>query len=157
MDFLFERFWILLIFATLVNAGVWWIRGRSNRADDPSLTPGYKRLITGLLFWGNVPWVVVGLGVEFGGNQIDDYFHFSSENSYVVSFLVTIVILWALSLYWLLFRNGAETLAKHPGLLSPKDLSARSIKLLALVSIAGGAIFVAIFFSGLLSPSLLNH
>ena len=99
----------------------------------------------------------MGLGVELGGNRIDDFFYFSSENPYVVSFLLSIVILWTISLYWLLVRDGVETLAKHPGLFNPKNVSARFIKLFALASIVGGVVFLVVVFSGVLSPPVLKH
>jgi hypothetical protein len=78
--------WAMFIVITCLNAATWRWRARRHIAVNPALAPGYRRLIRSWLVFGNVPWVVMGLGIVFGG----------------------VVAFWVASVYWIFFRRGAE-------------------------------------------------
>ena len=64
---LFRYGWVLFILVTSLNGAVWWRRGRKYIGETPTLAPGYQRLICGWLIFGNLPWVVMGFGIFYGG------------------------------------------------------------------------------------------
>src|SRR6187399_264007 len=72
----FRHAWLLFIAVTILNGAVAWRRVQPRMAAHPELRAGYRRLMRGWLVYGNVPWVVMGLGILFGGLRgIADYFH----------------------------------------------------------------------------------
>ncbi len=114
-----EWFWVLFVAATVWNAASWWVRGAPHRREHPELERGYRSLVGGLLFWGNVPWVVMGAGILFGHvPSIFSYFNIPTGGPWVGAFHGTLLLVWALGTYWLLMRGGAETFVRHPGLFT---------------------------------------
>jgi len=97
---------------------VWWLRARPKIAENPALREGYRRLIRGLLIYGNLPWLVMGAGI-LSGSVLSTFHYFNPRNGpFVIAFYVTVVALWIATFYWLFFKQGAETLLDHPGLLN---------------------------------------
>jgi hypothetical protein len=145
VSLIFEYFWVAFILTTAANAAIWWSRGKPYRERDASLTEGYRSLVRGFLFWGNVPWFVMGLGILVGSvPTIFHYFNPKSLNPFVLGWFGSIFVLWVLGTHWLFFRGGAEQLIRHPGLIQPQPKSPSAIKNLWLLGLAGGifAIFM---------------
>jgi hypothetical protein len=46
------------------------------------------------------------------------YFRPRDGNPYVLAWFGSVVALWIMGTVWLFFRNGAETLAKYPGIFT---------------------------------------
>jgi hypothetical protein len=146
MDFIFKHFWILLIAGTIINGIVFWVRAQDYIAAAPQLKAGYVKLIGGWLVFGNIPWVVMGIGDLTGmTNGMHDYLEHRSTNPMVLAFDFSVVLLWVLCSNWIYLRGGADFLAKHPGLLRfnwigrHEDItSPRSIKLFWALCLAGG-------------------
>lgn len=139
IDAIFFRYtWLLFIFITCLNGVVWRWRARKHISADPALAPGYARLIRGWLIYGNLPWVVMGLGILFGG--VPTTFHyFNPRNGPVVLLWYGIVVaLWVASVYWIFFRGGAELLIAHPGLLNLPSDRPWILKGYFLLCLAGG-------------------
>lgn len=135
--------WLLFVFVTLANASIMKGRSKAHIRQDPSLERGYRTIINGFLFWGNLPWLVMGAGCLLGG--IPSVFHFfdlRSGNPYVVAFFCTLFLIWGLGSYWLILRGGAESLVRHPGIISREPRSAKMIILFWCVSVAAGLVFV---------------
>ena len=76
---MFRYFWVLAIITTGVNGAVWWHRAQPHIASNPKLEASYRRLIHGLLVFGNVPWIVMGLGITVGG--VPTVFHFMNPRN----------------------------------------------------------------------------
>jgi hypothetical protein len=145
--FLFKNFWAAFILMTFVNGAIWWRRSREYRERDPSLTEGYRSLIRGYVTWGNIPWVVMGSGILFGGvPSMFHYFNPRYPNPFVAAFFGSIFVLWAAGTYWLFARGGAEQLINHPGLAQPSINSPLIIKVLWLLCLAGGVAGVTAMF-----------
>lgn len=142
-EFLFRYFWIAFIVSTVINAFMLRRRSREYIERDPQLEEGYRALFKGYLIYGNIPWVIMGIGILQGSvNSIFSYFHPAQLNPAVLTFHASIIVLWLLSVRWIYFKGGAELLERHPGLLKGNP-SARRIKfffpLILLAGVAGMA------------------
>jgi hypothetical protein len=141
-------FWLLAIVISFVNAAIWWRRAQPQIEKSPQLEEGYRRLIRGWLIYSNIPWVVMGVGIVFGGiGGVFAYFN-PSNGPFVIAWYVSIVILWILSSTWLFAMRGAEKLIEHPGLLNLPSQSPFVIKAFFLVCLAGGVIALTMIALG---------
>jgi hypothetical protein len=130
--------WVMFILITCANAAIWAKRSRPHIARNPELAPGYRKLIRGLLLYGNLPWVVMGIGILFGG--VATVFDFLDPRSgiFALVLLGVIVVLWVLGTYWLLFAGGAEELIRYPGLMQEPIHRPWIIKAWWLLCLSGG-------------------
>lgn len=135
---MFRHAWVLFIVVTCANGAIWRWRARKHIRANPALGPGYTRLIRGWLVFGNLPWLVMGLGILFGG--VPTVFHYFNPRNgpIVLTWYVTVITLWAASVYWLFFKRGAETLIAHPGLLNLPSNRSWTVKAFFLLCLAGG-------------------
>ncbi len=133
-------FWLLAIGGTIFNAYSIKRVARSFIAEHPELEEGYEKLFKGYLFFGNLPWIVMGIGVVSGHvSGVFDFFRPKDGNPYVLAFHLIIIGIWTLSALWVYLGEGAEFLVKHPGLFSWQFKSPIVVKVLTAISIAGGA------------------
>ncbi len=148
-------FWAMGIATTCANAIIYARRAQKEIRKNPELEEGYRTLIKGFLIWGNIPWIVMGIGCLVGG--VPSLFHFfrpRDGNPFVLSFFASVFLIWVLGTHWLFFQGGAEKLAKHPGLItyhtfgkSGNITNPAVIKLFWLLCIAGGIVGAAIMFT----------
>lgn len=134
--FLFNNFWIIFIFFTCVNAFALKVRSKKNITNNQSLKKGYSSLIKGILFYGNIPWVIMGIGnLSYGTKSGIDYLNPNSNNYFVLVFYFSILLIWTLGTNWIYFKNGAAFLEKHPGLFrgdrfkSKNNITVKQIKI----------------------------
>lgn len=124
----------------LVNGLIFRIRSRPYVRRNPELQEGYETIVRGLLIWGSLPWLVMGIGLLSGGvDSLFEYFVPELSSPYVLGFYATIVVLLILGTYWLLLRGGAELLVRHPGLLAIDIRNPLFIKLIWIVGLGGAA------------------
>jgi len=135
---MFRHAWVLFILVQCANGAVWWSRGKKEIAAHPELEAGYRSLIRGWLLYGNLPWIVMGAGIVFGG--VPSIFHYFDPRNgpYVIAFYVTVVALWILTAFWVFVRGGAEALIRHPGLLNLPSQEPWAVKALIVLMLAGG-------------------
>ena len=137
---IFRHGWVFLILVTCINGAVWWRKGQAKIAADPTLARGYRGLIRSFLILMNIPWLVMGSGIVFGGlSTIFDYFN-PRKGPFVIAFYVTVVAVWIVMSYWLFFRRGAEALIAHPGLLNFRVERPSVVKAYFLLCLAGGIV-----------------
>lgn len=111
-------FWLLMIAMVLGIAAMWRWRARSYIAADPSLLKGYNRLITGFIFWGNMPFAVVALLFALG--YPIDMIAIGMPSYWTpaeIAFLGSLLLLDSLWVYWTFFADGISKLVDHPGLI----------------------------------------
>jgi hypothetical protein len=48
--------------ATFLNAAIFALRGRREIEMHPELREGHRSITRGFVTWGNLPWVVMGVG-----------------------------------------------------------------------------------------------
>src|SRR5215813_11393658 len=132
-------FWVIAIGVTCVNAYLLRSRAQKEIERNPELAEGYAQLIKGYLVFVNIPWIVMGLGIIVGGTRgVFDYFEPRSGNPYVIAFHLTVLILWALIIFWVYLAGGAEFLIRYPGVMNLEIKSPLVMKLLFALMLAGG-------------------
>jgi hypothetical protein len=147
MEAIVRHLWVALVAVMIANALIFRVRSCRYIAENPSLESGYRRLIWGFLIWGNIPWVIIGLGCELGG--VPSVLHFvrpRDGNPFVLAFFASVVLIWVLGSYWLFARGGAETMIRHPGLLNAKLQSPALVKIMWCVFLAGGILAAVAMF-----------
>lgn len=144
----FRHGWAVFIAVSFLNALIWWRRAQPVIAAHPERREGYRRLIAGFLFWGNLPWIVMGVGIEAGGVPTILHFFNPRNGPFAIAWYCTIALLWILNLVWLFFLRGAETLVEHPGIFNFPTSNPRMIKILFLISTLGGAVAMIMMFLG---------
>jgi hypothetical protein len=108
--------WTLFVIVMIVNALIMRIRSRRYIAADPSLQEGYRKLFWGTLIWGNIPWIIMGIGLETRFvPSMDNFLHPLEGNPFVVGFFASCYLIFALGTYWIFVRGGAEMIICHPG------------------------------------------
>ena len=158
---LFKHFWVGGILATIINAFVMRHRSKEFIVASPELTPGYNKLFYGMMFFGNIPWIIAGIGVLIGTTDgIFDYLNPRDLNPMVLIFHFSIIILWILFVWWIYFGRGAEFIEDHPGFLQVHlfgrmySPSARQIKVLfPLILIGGIACMILLWMIDIPFPS----
>ena len=99
---------------------------------------GYRSLIRGWLLYGNLPWVVMGVGIVYGDVPSDFHYFDPRNGPFVVAWYVTVVVLWVLTAYWVFLRGGAEALIRHPGLLNLPVQEPWAVKAAVVLMLLGG-------------------
>ncbi len=145
-DLISKYFWLAFIPVSGINFIIFRKRAEKYIREDPQLAEGYATLFRGYLFWTNIPWIVMGIGCTIGGvPSIWHYFRPRDGNPYVLAWFGSVFFLWIMGTFWLFFRDGAETLARHPGLIqfhlgfkSGDVTSSVLIKVFWVLALAGG-------------------
>lgn len=57
----------MFIVVTFANALIMKKKTKSHIEKDPTLKDGYQTIIKGFITWGNLPWLVMGIGILVGG------------------------------------------------------------------------------------------
>jgi hypothetical protein len=141
-------FWVVFILFTIVHAVLLRSRAQRHIRENPDLADGYTTLIRGFVFWCNIPWVVMGIGTLFGGvPTMFDFFRPREGNPFVLAFFGSLVFLWIMGTFWILFRGGAEMLVKHPGFFNVDFKSPLMLKLFWLLCLAAGIVGIITFFA----------
>jgi hypothetical protein len=114
-EFLEKWSWAIFILVTFLNAAIFSLGGRREIEMHPELREGYRSITRGFVTWGNLPWVVMGVGCVYGAvPSVFNFFRPCDGNPYVLAFFFSGFLLWALGTYWLLYLNGAQKLATIP-------------------------------------------
>ena len=119
MELIIQHSGFVLMFGTSMNVLSWWNRGHSTRARFPQRTASYQRMIMWLLLVGNLPWMVLGVGVLSGSyvTPLDPLF--LPEKGALEWLFWAAGLSWpfGLMIYVFVF-DGAEEMSEHPGLLN---------------------------------------
>ncbi|SRR5712692_8832245 len=144
-----KTFWVIAIGVTCVNAYLLRSRARKEIERNPELAEDYAQLLKGYLVFLNIPWLVMGLGILLGGTRgVFDYFDPRSGNFYVIAFHITIIVLWALTIFWVYLAGGAEFLVRYPGVMNVDINSPLVLKLLFALMLTGGIVAEIAMWSG---------
>lgn len=143
----FRHAWLIFIAVTVFNALILKFRCRAHIQQQPELAAGYQQFFNGVLLWGNLPWVVMGVGILFGGvHSVFSYLRPRDGNPFVLAWFGVVVALWLLGFYWLFARRGAEFLSEHPGLLRGNPKSPAMIRFFYCLMVAGGVVGLCFMF-----------
>lgn len=151
---IFNHIWVAFIAVTILNAFILKFRSQKYIKGKPELEPGYQKLFKGILIYGNIPWIIVGIGnLSKYTTSLTDYLYLKTLNPFVILFYISIVIIWLLGVSWIFFKKGAEFLEEHPGLVvvkgsgNPEIVTAKKIKLFfGLISLSNLIVFSFLLF-----------
>ncbi len=131
--------WIACILATIVNVNSFRMASKIYITQNPSLQDGYNKIFKSILFYGNIPWVIMGMGNLLGlTSGMLDYLFPKEMNPIVLIFHSSIIILGIFLIKWIYFNKGAEFLEQHPGIITKKigfkgsSMTSKEIKLFLL-------------------------
>lgn len=145
---MFKHWWMLFGIATCAGAAAIWVSLKGQVRADGGRTAKLKRFTLGFLFWGNLPWIVMGYGLTFGGVPgFWQYFRPHDGDPYVLSWFATGLMMWILGFYWLFFRDGTDFLSSVFWDSISDTKTTNSIKVLYIlcgVSIIIGVLFMLI-------------
>jgi len=153
MNGLFNHFWILLIGVTIANGLIWKYKSKNYIAEKPERKEGYDKLIKSWLIYGNIPWIIMGIGMITGlTKSMDEFFYPGQMNLIVTIYFLSIIFLWIFGSYWIYFKGGAERLVEHPGLITQTEkgnekFETIKVKLLWGLGILGGIFGVYMMFN----------
>jgi hypothetical protein len=146
-------FWAFFIAASFFNVYKMKRKAARQILAHPELEEGYRAIIKGFAISTIIPWVIVGFGCLFGGmRSIFDVFQPRFGNPFVLAFHVSIILETLLGTNWIVFRGGAEMLAKHPGIFNYDVRSPRMVILLWFLGVAGTIFGEVMIFSGMFPP-----
>src|SRR5438874_426684 len=110
--------WAVLGAGVQILPAALWVRARPRMAADPSLRPGYRRLIRGFAAWLAVPWLAMGAGCLIG--RLPDPAAFvrpGAGGPWAWAFWAAAFGAFGYAAWWAVWGGGAEDLARHPGAL----------------------------------------
>jgi hypothetical protein len=147
LQLFYRHAWLIFVAVTCINVLYLSLHSREYIRQRPELAAGYRRLIRGYLFWLNLPWIVMGVGLELGGlPSVFSYFRPRDGNPFVLAFFVVVIALWILGFWWLFFANGAQFLVEHPGIFHGFPGSPLFIRLCYCLGVAGGVAGVLVMW-----------
>lgn len=141
-------FWALCILVTFINGAIFNFRAKKHIKLNPKLEEGYKKIIKGFVIWGNIPWVVMGIGCTIGKvPTVWHYFNPKEGNPYILAFFASVFIVWILASYWMFFRDGAVELVNYPGIFNHDFKNPTMVKLVWLACLLGGIFGVFMMYT----------
>ncbi|MGF1460256.1 MAG: hypothetical protein ACFBSG_14680 [Leptolyngbyaceae cyanobacterium] len=147
-EIIFQYFWLLAIATGIFNTWVIRQRIQPSMQDNPALAPGYSKLLRGYGFMMIFPWIVMGIGIVFGGIPSMIYYLYPRIGN------LNVWVWWGIYLLingyisaWVLWQGGADMLITHPGFLKGNPTRTQTIKLYALLMLVGSVAVTVILFS----------
>lgn len=120
----------------------------------PELKANYNNIFKAWLLYGNIPWVIMMIGMLSGLTQNTfEYLNPKNMNLMVLLFHFSIILIWVLSIRWVYFKNGAEFLEKHSEVTSisslneHKIITSKRIKILFPIGITIGIIVMLVLWN----------
>jgi hypothetical protein len=118
MSIIFKFFPLIAIAVNFLNVSITKSRIQRYIDQDPELKPGYDKFLKGWLLFFNIPFLVMAIGNLTGlTNGPFDYFNPKALNPVVLVFHFSFVSMYLLMAFWIFLNNGANFLARHPGLI----------------------------------------
>lgn len=146
MPAIFNHFWVMFIVVTIANGLIWKSKSKKYIAEKPERKDGYDSLIKGFLIYGNIPWVIIGIGMLTGMTKnMFEFFNPSQMNPIVIVFFLSIIFLWIIGSYWIYFNGGAEKLVDHPGMITQTEKGNEKFEVMKVKLVWGLGILGGIF------------
>lgn len=129
MDIMSKHTWMLFILVTFINAFIMRIRVKAHIELNPELKDGYNKLFKNFLIYGNILWIIAGIGEITGKTKsIFDFLCPGQFNPIVLLFHITVIALGIFGSYWIFLKNGGEFLSKHSNFFNYREPS-KSVQL----------------------------
>jgi len=153
MEFIFNNFWIMFIVVTFLNAFILKKQTKKYIIEKPEREEGYNKLFKGFLILGNIPWIIMGIGILTGNvENMFMYFCVKCPGIYIKMFYTSVILIWLFGIIWVLFKDGAQFLENHPGFFRMKgfgttqNLTAKQIRIIFILFAVFGTIGFTMFF-----------
>jgi hypothetical protein len=148
LPFVFKYFWVLFIAVGLLNTQYAWRAVKSRLELHPDLEPGYRFYFLAYAFWSNLPWLLIGAGIVWGGVAgPGDFLKPWQGNPMVLAWWGAMALFSVLLTGWI-FAGGAEKLERYPGLPMVPLTGAKKIKLYALLMLGWYLVIAAALIIG---------
>lgn len=153
----------MFIVATIANGMIWKSRSKKYISEKPGLKDGYDSLIKGWFIYGNIPWIIMGVGMATGMTQnMFEFFNPRQFNPIVTIFFLSIIMLWTLGSYWIYFNRGAEKLVNHPGMFTQTEKGNEKFEIMKVklswgLGILGGVVSFITMWNMNLPPEAFGH
>lgn len=136
---IFRNFWLIAIIAGIINSVIIRFKILSKVRKNPELQQEGNRLSQGYFLATTCPWLILGL-LQNSGNFSDISYIYSNDynNRYTILSRVFIIFCILLYTYWIVLRNGAETLIKFECVRETSN--AKFFKFITVVSATAGII-----------------
>ncbi len=146
MEPIFKYAWIAFLIVPFINYFYFKDKFNDYIIEKPERERGYNLIRKSILIYGLIPWIIVAIGCLSGQTEsVFDYFQPAKLNPFVLLFHFSVIIIWIMLIRFIFFKDGAQFLEDHPGIIHFKAggyrndrLSKKNIKLFFLLSIAGG-------------------
>jgi len=114
MKFLDSHPWVFFLFVVFVSTLIFWFRFSRYSNETPRLTRGYNQILLGYFIVVMIPVIILFLSDTVGGIKIQKLKELNvwSLMLHIYGLLFVLIGTW-----WIYFKNGAEFLKDHPGLL----------------------------------------
>lgn len=127
----FKHWWLIFIIVTCFDGAILWSWFESRVGENEDLRDGIRKVILGFVFWGNIPWTVMGIGSTIGKvPTLWHYFRPQDSNPYVLAWFASGLLIWILGFYWVFYRGGAELLSRNFWFLNRALSNTTSVKAL---------------------------
>jgi hypothetical protein len=118
MDLIFNHTWLFFLAVAIINCFFFKAEAQKLINRNPDLKAGYNKIFLAYSLFHIIPWIIMAIG-DMNGMTKDvwEYLHPGSRNPIVLAFHCTILGMWLITTFWIFFFNGADFLARHPGIL----------------------------------------
>jgi len=114
-----RHFWLAFVLVTIANIAVLFKSARARFEEDEKLFEDSKRLLYGFAFFGNVPWLLLGYGLETGRmSSVFEIFN-GAGNPFVEMWVLVLAALLGLGTAWIFWGGGAGALARVASRFNP--------------------------------------
>jgi hypothetical protein len=149
MELLLKYVWFLPIVFNLANVFLLKQRSKKYILENPELEKDYDYYIKKFLIFGNIPWIIIGIGILTGMvDNISEYFRPREMNPIVLVFYASFIVIYIVLIRWIYFKNGAEFIEKNPDFArktnfgGKKKVTAKQVKMFFPLILLAGIIFM---------------
>ncbi len=138
-----EYFWLLISIISIVSMLLIKFKTKKHITEKPELKKGYDQYFKWFLICFNAPCLIAGVGNTLGITTAKDYFNININNSIVLIFFFTLIIISGTVMYWIFFKEGAKFIEQHPKLIRTRTLKgyrnakAKEVKILYVLMLIG--------------------
>ena len=131
-----KYFWIVFIVVTFLNVYMMKKKVKEEVVKNPHLEQGNNQIFKVMLTWGNLPWVVMGIGIITKNvPTVFHYFRPQDNNFNVWAFYASIFLVYGLLAKWIFFKGGASFLLEHTAAFNNKFKSITLIKVFIVLAL----------------------
>lgn len=119
MKLIFSNFWIIMMFFQFITVYKWKTYLISKSILTAENNEVFKSLRKNVLIYSTSIWLIIGgYSLIYELQFPVDYINPSNNINAFVFFVLVVILYNAFHFYWVMFKGGADLLARFPGLIS---------------------------------------